>query len=443
MQCPDYTSDSFQQSRARLVNENTTEEQAIQCLRDIWKETNNAEKALWQHQLDNDEAETAARRQQERDEQEQWNAAEVLEFETAQREEMKKNKWKYTPIPDKDVPFEDSTIACSFALRKLEKGLYVELWYFTNDGLDDSLRTASTIDDEAMAMVHRADGTTSWIPAASARDARRVIDDKDISFEDFCQAARRMVTAMEEARWPEERVVMMAGLWGNLQMHEFRKSRDPLDQRTLLVYQAEQRRRWHVALTSPQGGYNLSRINEELMQKTRLRVHWDDNKRKEDERDLRYRTVRPFHILPSKLPLMIFLTYSTQKSHSYPATTTNTCSTLHPMHAHHCRSQCVRLAVTNARTCCFQCTRPAVTNACTLLFPTHAPRRFQCAHPAVSNACIPPLPMRAPCCFQCTHPAVSNAHTPLFPMHASRCYQCAQPCCYQRTHIAVSNARYS
>ena len=30
----------------------------------------------------------------------------------------------------------------------------------------------------------------------------------------------------------------------------------------LLVYQAEQRRLWHLAISSPQGAYNLSRIND-------------------------------------------------------------------------------------------------------------------------------------------------------------------------------------
>jgi len=82
-------------------------------------------------------------------------------------------------------------------------------------------------------------------------------------------------------------VAMLAKFWGNLQVHELRSSRDPLDQKTLLVYQAEQRRLWHLAITSPRGAYNLSRINEEIMKKTREKVYWDDRRVKDYERDFR------------------------------------------------------------------------------------------------------------------------------------------------------------
>ena len=98
-----------------------------------------------------------------------------------------------------------------------------------------------------------------------------------------------MIVAMEEADWPQERVAMLAKFWGNLQIHELRSSRDPLDQKTLIVYQAEQRRLWHLAISSPQGAYNLSRINEEIMRKTRDKVYWNERRVKDYQRDLRVR----------------------------------------------------------------------------------------------------------------------------------------------------------
>ena len=95
-----------------------------------------------------------------------------------------------------------------------------------------------------------------------------------------------MIVAMEEASWPQERVAMLAKFWGNLQVHELRSSRDPLDQKALIVYQAEQRRLWHLAISSPQGAYNLARINEEILRKTREKVYWDERRMKNYDRDL-------------------------------------------------------------------------------------------------------------------------------------------------------------
>ena len=171
----------------------------------------------------------------------------------------------------------------------MEKGLYVELWYYTNAGLDKAFRNSNTVDNEAMTMLRLPNGSTSWVLAAAAKTSLNVIEDKNILLEDFCQAAPRMIIAMEEADWPQDRVAMLAKFWGNLQIHKLRSSRDPLDQRTLIVYQAEQRRSWHLAITSPQGAYNLSRINEEIMRKTREKVYWDKHRLKDYHRDSRIR----------------------------------------------------------------------------------------------------------------------------------------------------------
>ena len=94
------------------------------------------------------------------------------------------------------------------------------------------------------------------------RRSNKVIDDKDILWEDFCKAVPRMLLAMEEADWPVERIIMLASFWANLQVHELRSSRDPVDQKTLLLYQAQQRRLWHLAIPSPRGAYNISVIDE-------------------------------------------------------------------------------------------------------------------------------------------------------------------------------------
>ncbi|KAF8814939.1 hypothetical protein BYT27DRAFT_7238623 [Phlegmacium glaucopus] len=289
LECPDFASAVFAAARAPFINPTTTEDQAIQFLKDIWNAGNQADRIKWQQQNDADEVALTEHRQLQSDADLQRAQEEIIEAESTRKEEMKKNKMKYTPIPDRDVPTIAPVIASNYAIRKMDKGLYVELWYYTNAGLDDALRGSNTTDDEAMVMLRRPDGSTSWVPSASTRDATGVLDDKDISWEDFCQAAPRMIVAMEEADWPQDRVSMLAKFWGNLQIHELRSSRDPIDQKPLIVYQAEQRRLWHLAISSPRGAYNLSRINEEVVRKTRERVYWEDRRLKDNERDYRVR----------------------------------------------------------------------------------------------------------------------------------------------------------
>jgi hypothetical protein len=287
LECPDFASPTYEAARAPFINENTTEEVAIQLLKDIWNAGNEADKVRWQVQSDEDNALRAEQLRIQADADDLRAQAEVEEAEALRKEDVKKNKTKYIPIPDRDVPSVAPVFASNFAVRKMEKGLYVELWYYTNAGLDEALRNSNTADDEAMAMVRLSNGTTAWVPAAAARTATAVTDDKNILWEDFCQAAPRMIVAMEDAGWPQERVAMLAKFWGNLQVHDLRTSKDPLDQKTLIVYQAEQRRLWHLAISSPRGAYNLSRINEDILKKTREKVYWDDRRIKDQERDYR------------------------------------------------------------------------------------------------------------------------------------------------------------
>jgi hypothetical protein len=285
LQCPDYASDTYAPARAPFVNNNTTDEQAIQLLTNLWRIGNDHEKQLWQAQRQNDLAAEADEILHEQEAAEQRAVALVQEHEAIRREEIKKNKLKYIPIPDRPMPTIAPVFASNYAIKRLEKGQYLELWYYTSAGLLEAMKTNTTMDEDAMVMSRKPDGTASWIPATTARDSKRAVDDKDLLWEDFCQAVPRIIIAMEEADWPQERIIMLASFWANLQIHELRSSSDPLDQKTLLLYQARQRRLWHLAIPTPRGAYNIATIDETIMRKTKEDVYWADRAARDNERD--------------------------------------------------------------------------------------------------------------------------------------------------------------
>jgi hypothetical protein len=284
--CPDYASDVFENTRAQLINENTNEEQAVQLLTNIWETNNNADKIAWQRQVAADREERLHREQLEEEEQDRLEQVRAQEEETTRKEDRKKNKHKYIPILATGIPDDAATsiAPCAYAIKKLDKGEYVELWYFTNDGLDEVNRK-ETVDDDAMIMSTLADGSTAWVSAASTRNARAVINDENLPFEEFCQACPRMLTAMEEADWPEDRTRMMARFWRNIQVHKYRSMRNPVAQKALLAYQAEQRKRWHVAVKTSVGPYDLSLVNERVLEETRERVYWETRDKRDNARD--------------------------------------------------------------------------------------------------------------------------------------------------------------
>ncbi|KAG2127261.1 uncharacterized protein EDB93DRAFT_1109371 [Suillus bovinus] len=100
-----------------------------------------------------------------------------------------------------------------------------------------------------------------------------------------CSACPRFLVALEEANWPEDRIRMMALFWRNIQVHKYRSLRDPIAQKTLLVYQAEQCRHWHVAAKSSTGPYNISTVNEKVLADTREKVYWEERLKRDNARD--------------------------------------------------------------------------------------------------------------------------------------------------------------
>ena len=160
LECPDFASPTYAAARAPLINPDVTEEQAIQFLRGIWSAGNEADKLRWQAQNNEDQALNAEQAHIQKEADDLKAQAEIDEADTIRRDEVKKNKSKYIPIPDRDVPNIARVVASNYASRKMQKGLYVELWYYTNAGIDEAFCNANTVDDEAMMMMRLPNGST-------------------------------------------------------------------------------------------------------------------------------------------------------------------------------------------------------------------------------------------------------------------------------------------
>lgn len=272
--CPDFLTDTYQTSRASLVTPTITEEQAADLLRTVWVTTNNALRVQWQQQLVEDECLQAEQRRLAEEAAERVQQTLRLEEETTKADERKKNRSKHLPIPMRPRPdaTDDEVLVSDFALRKIDKGHYVELYYWTNLGIQDAHSTYRTRDDEGLLHTTTADGTTMWVTAAGAKPSSAVIADRNLSTVEFAQAVPRMISALEEYDWPVQRVSMLARFWGAVMLHRYWNSIDPIAQR---IYQEEQRRAWHNAIPLPKGAWDISIIDDAALLRTYDRVFRD------------------------------------------------------------------------------------------------------------------------------------------------------------------------
>ncbi|KZT64742.1 hypothetical protein DAEQUDRAFT_769456 [Daedalea quercina L-15889] len=273
---PDFTLATYARRRQTWRAAGLTEEQVIAALTAEWETENEHDKLVWEEQT---AAEAQAARDQALAAEEAANLrkeAARLEAEQSLKDEMKKNKEKYVAIPDRPIPAGTLVMAAPYAIRRLEKGQYLELYYYTNQGLRAAAAEVSQVNDEGLTLRENGDGTTTWVQAATLRASKSVIPDQELTWAQLREAVTRFIPAMQRARWARDRVTMLTNFWGNLEIHPYQQSIDPIDVKALIVYQAEQRMRWHQAINSDRGAWNLSIPSEEILKETRDCVYRAD-----------------------------------------------------------------------------------------------------------------------------------------------------------------------
>ncbi|KAG1726366.1 hypothetical protein EDD22DRAFT_444285 [Suillus occidentalis] len=207
---PDFTTGEHRAARARLIADSIANDaSAAQLLAALWTMNNNAAKDTWAEQVQ-EAARTAEEAQRLADEEEQQRQVALEEEqEAAHKEDHKKNKAKFIPVSTTKIPTGPIVIPSHYAVRKLKAGEYCELHYFTNVGLADARKNLLSSEPKGMILLPSEDGQQIWVNADETRDTKSAITrDENLSWEQFNEAAPRMIIAMKQHEWPKDHVDM-------------------------------------------------------------------------------------------------------------------------------------------------------------------------------------------------------------------------------------------
>ncbi|KAG2119713.1 uncharacterized protein F5147DRAFT_544209, partial [Suillus discolor] len=172
------------------------EQQAAEILANLWDIQNNTDKHWWAVRIQEAQAAEAEQRQAAKTEAQRQQAL-LAEQEAAISGERKKNKSKYTPICNIDIPSNSIILPCQYTVWKMKSRDYCELFYFTNSSLEEASHTMFTADEDTLVMLPTSDGLHKWIPADAAQDPKaHIVKDENLIWEQFNEAAPHMVTLM-------------------------------------------------------------------------------------------------------------------------------------------------------------------------------------------------------------------------------------------------------
>ncbi|KAF8546421.1 hypothetical protein OG21DRAFT_1427047, partial [Imleria badia] len=213
---PDFTTNEYKQNRALLRDAGMLNLQAVEVLTHQWIMKNDKDKAKWNRRREEEAIAAADTRQHEQELRVQWEEEEALIV----REECKKNKAKFAPIPKVPVPSDPIILPSQVALRKLQQHKFCELWYFTNAGLDEADTSLSyALDDDTLSFVTSTDGLPTLVPTSLACDKASVVQDEHLSIEQFGESAPCMIPFMFDNGWDQAHVQMHVEFWGAIERH--------------------------------------------------------------------------------------------------------------------------------------------------------------------------------------------------------------------------------
>lgn len=173
------------------------------------------------------------------------------------------------PAPQKKTTIadfeEDSSIPeglpffpAQYAIDKIKTLDYVELWYFTTEGILDASKITPTAADDTFGLLRTELGLTLQQVKAT-RASRNVVVDELLSWDQIATARHNIIDAA--SGWPIKHRMALAKFFMNLEAMKA-KGTNP---RSLILYQAMVRKRWHTTLKGTGKAFNLANINKELL----------------------------------------------------------------------------------------------------------------------------------------------------------------------------------
>ncbi|KAG6904885.1 hypothetical protein DXG01_006458, partial [Tephrocybe rancida] len=257
--CPDFSSAPFEPTRALMRATGMTDKEAVTSLQEAWTTHNDAEQDHWEQETEawnsaaaqGDQGREGRQQQQQHQQpppepQQQQAEPQPADEELTECEHKARLKLRVFN-PQMRVGNTLAPRPSSYAINKLSNFEYCELWYFSMEGCEDALRELVTLR-----------------PVASVQASKRVIQDEELSWEQFHYAHRGFIQQIIESGWPEEHTQALLRFFIEIENSPFVTREN--GKKVLLVYAAHVRRDWMDLMKGGGDVFNIALINDELLE---------------------------------------------------------------------------------------------------------------------------------------------------------------------------------
>jgi hypothetical protein len=149
------------------------------------------------------------------------------------------------------------------ALRKLRAFDYVELWYFTPRGREETAAHAVALKSESFTIT-QSDSGLALLPSRNAQTSRgTIVKDEHLTFHEMSVAKNGLIAYMEKCGWERPAIRKFMDFYLLLDTHKIRD--EPRGDQALVLYQAQARWEWHEEINNGRVAFDISIINEDRL----------------------------------------------------------------------------------------------------------------------------------------------------------------------------------
>ncbi|OSD03258.1 hypothetical protein PYCCODRAFT_255025 [Trametes coccinea BRFM310] len=282
---PDFSRRAYARLRERLIVSGTAndEEEAADYLLADWLEGREEERANRRHRpgqdasregggVDNERVgeQPNAPSANPRGEDPPRAASPVFSVDAAQASSVEKGRRKALPPVVRGVPppSEINRPIAPYAANRLRLQQYVDLWYFTEEGLSRAGGYQAYEGETSVTLAQASSAIVVTAPNPPSKDVKR---DEELTWDQVSKARTSFLSYAKGYGWKAEHLEMLSIFFICLDAHPIRN--EPKGNETVIQYQAHFRRQWHLTCEQQNAStFDLATISDEALNTIRARI---------------------------------------------------------------------------------------------------------------------------------------------------------------------------
>jgi hypothetical protein len=156
------------------------------------------------------------------------------------------------------VPDAESPRPSEYARQKVAKAEYIELWYFSREGLAEAARPTTSTSNDTFGIITGDLGAVQLCPVATTKASKNALPDEALSWDQVSFGSKVYVEALRKGKWPDSHIKALINFFSTIEFQ--RTSLTSIPDKVFIEYQATVRREWIDTWKFDISKFNLARL---------------------------------------------------------------------------------------------------------------------------------------------------------------------------------------